>query len=74
MNNLDISQPDPTWDYYVTWHSLHHIKAKLDAALKFIQEKEHATPITDKQLRELLDPVSDKLIELVEDLPEEDNA
>ncbi|MHC5613422.1 MAG: IS200/IS605 family transposase [Nostoc sp.] len=34
MNNLNISQPDPDWDYYEIWQSLHTIKNKIDAGIK----------------------------------------
>ncbi|MBW4673448.1 MAG: hypothetical protein KME52_05335 [Desmonostoc geniculatum HA4340-LM1] len=46
MNNenlSDIPQPDPAWDYYPLWHSLHHIKAKIDASLKIMSDDESST-------------------------------
>lgn len=74
MNNknlLDSPQPDPAWDYYILWHSLHHIKAKIDAALKLMCDKEYSTNSIDIQIRELLDQGSNKLIEIVDLLPSE---
>ncbi|MDZ8261717.1 hypothetical protein [Nostoc sp. ChiQUE01b] len=41
--NKNISQPDPEWDYYEIWQSLHHIKTKIDAGLIFISGKEHTS-------------------------------
>ncbi len=65
----NISQPDPAWDYYPIWHSLHHIKAKIDVALTVLSEEKYSTPEIDKQLRAILDPPSDKLVELISQLP-----
>jgi hypothetical protein len=70
--NLDIAHPDPAWDYYPLWHSLHHIKAKIDAALKLINQSETLDPKVDKQAREILDLASDKLIEVVHQLEHDD--
>ncbi len=70
--NLDIPQPDPAWDYYPLWHSLHHIKAKIDVALKLMSEVEITNLALDKQLREMLDSASDKLIEIVNQFPDDE--
>ncbi len=67
--NLDIVQPDPEWDYYPLWHSLRHIKAKIDVALNLIKIQEYASEDIDHDLRNLLEPTSNKLIEIVNDLP-----
>ncbi len=66
----NIPQPDPAWDYYPLWHSLHHIKARIDSALKIMSETENANEKTDNQLRKMLDLTSDKLIEIVQQFPE----
>lgn len=64
--------PDASWDYYVTWHSCQYIKAKVDAALKIMNDSENATPELDEEIQNLLIPASDRLILIVEDLePEE---
>ncbi len=73
MNNENLeftsdNQPDPAWDYYPLWHSLHHIKAKIDAALKIMNKQEYVNPVTDIEMREILDLASDKLIEIVNSL------
>ncbi|MBC1242199.1 hypothetical protein [Nostoc sp. 2RC] len=67
-NLSDIPQPDPEWDYYPLWHSLQHIKAKIDAALKVMNKQEYANSVTDVEMREILDLASDKLIEIVNSL------
>ncbi|MDZ8108347.1 MAG: hypothetical protein RM338_22365 [Nostoc sp. DedQUE12a] len=78
MNNINSEitpnnqEPDPAWDYYPLWHSLHHIKAKIDVALKLISTEEHATIETDKTLRAVLDPPSDKLVSIISELPYEE--
>jgi len=73
QENLNIPEPDPSWDYYVLWHSLHHIKAKIDAALKIIGNSEDARPEIGYLIRNLLEPASDKFTTIVEQLPEEDD-
>jgi hypothetical protein len=70
--NLDIAHPDPAWDYYPLCYSLHHIKAKIDAALILINQSESLDPKVDKQARKILDLASDKLIEIVNQLEHDD--
>jgi hypothetical protein len=65
--NLDISYPDPEWDYYEIWQSLHTIKNKIDAGLKFISGEELADNTTDEKLKEILEPALEKLEEVIED-------
>jgi hypothetical protein len=78
MNNLEIPQPDPSWDYYVLWHSLHHIKAKIEDALKILGVEENAKLTLEREIKKLLDPASDKFIAILEQLPyvddEDDDA
>lgn len=69
MTENNIPDPDPAWDYYIVWHSLHHIKAKIDAALKIIGKSEDAKPEIDALIKNLLAPASDKFIEIVEQFP-----
>jgi hypothetical protein len=69
MNNQNSNNPDPAWDYYITWYSLRHIKAKIDEALIIMNENQKSTPITDRLIKQSLAPASDKLIEIVEQLP-----
>ncbi|RCJ16940.1 hypothetical protein A6S26_32055 [Nostoc sp. ATCC 43529] len=71
MNNEnldDIPQPDPSWDYYIHWHSLHHVQAKISQALNFMRDAEITNVAVDEQLREILDSASDKLIEVIQKL------
>lgn len=63
---LDIPQPDPSWDYYEIWQSLHSIKNKIDAGLKFIADQKKPTKATDQQLKEMLAEVVVKLDEIIE--------
>lgn len=72
MNEPDIPyipDPDPAWDYYIVWHSLHHIKAKIDAALKIIGKSEDAKPEIDALIKNLLVPTSLRFLEIVEQFP-----
>ncbi|MEH1981397.1 MAG: hypothetical protein V7L27_19375 [Nostoc sp.] len=67
---LSIPHPDPAWDYYIAWYSLHHIKDKIDEALIIMNENEKSTPQIDHLIKQSLAPASDKLIEIVERLPD----
>jgi len=44
-------QPDPAWDYYNTWTSLHIAKNQIDQVLTYIKDKEVAYFETDNLLR-----------------------
>ncbi len=74
MVENEVPHPDPAWDYYPLWHSLHHIKAKIDSALNFMIQEEYANPGTDEELRKILDSASDKLIEIVNQFPDDDDV
>ncbi|MEH2115380.1 hypothetical protein [Nostoc sp.] len=69
--DLNIPQPDPAWDYYILWHSLHHIKAKVDETLQIMNHIEKATPEIDQEIRQTLVPASNKLIEIINELPDD---
>ncbi|MHC5613996.1 MAG: hypothetical protein ACYTXA_24130 [Nostoc sp.] len=66
MNNLNISQPHPDWDYYEIWQSLHTIKNKIDAGIKLISGEELADSTTDEKLKEILEPALEQLESLIE--------
>ncbi|MBD2413610.1 hypothetical protein FACHB389_34805 [Nostoc calcicola FACHB-389] len=70
--NSEMTQLDPAWDYYPLWHSLHHIKARIDSVLNLMIREEDASPGADKEFRRILDLTSDKLIEIVNQFPEDD--
>ncbi|MEH1897649.1 MAG: hypothetical protein V7K94_20560 [Nostoc sp.] len=58
--------PDPSWDYYVLWHSLNHVKAKINAALRIMADNEDSDPNLDKQIKDLLEPASDVFIQIID--------
>ena len=69
MNNLNISQPDPEWDYYEAWQLLHDIKNKIDAGLKLISGisgEEHADYTSDEKLKEILELALAQLENVIE--------
>ena len=66
MNNLNISQPDPDWDYYEVWQSLHTIKTKIDTGIKFISSKETGDNTTDENLKKILQPALEQLESVIE--------
>jgi hypothetical protein len=73
MIDENLPQPDPAWDYYIRWHSLHHIKAKIDAALQIMSSSEEANSEVNDDIKRLLDPASDKLVEIVDSLTFDDD-
>ncbi|HYX18778.1 MAG TPA: hypothetical protein VE944_31300 [Nostoc sp.] len=55
MNNeeyLNIPQPDPSWDYYLTYHRLLKARAELNKLIQDISELELATDESDKSINE----------------------
>ncbi|MEA5626601.1 hypothetical protein [Nostoc sp. UHCC 0251] len=66
--NTNIPEPDPVWDYCQIWDSLQKIKAKIDVALEFMSEQEYASLYSDQEIKKLLAPASNKLIEIVNDV------
>ncbi|MEH2050907.1 hypothetical protein [Nostoc sp.] len=50
--NLDIPQPDPSWDYYLTYHRLLKAKSQLNQLIKDISELELASPESDQSINE----------------------
>ena len=44
----DTNSPDPAWDYYLLWHSLHRAKAQIDQALTHLKELEVANDDADR--------------------------
>ena len=53
MNNENlehIPQPDPTWDYYITWHKLFKAKSHLEKLIKYVGQFEDAEPEVDEQV------------------------
>ena len=48
--NLNISQPDPSWDYYITWHKLFKAKAHLEKLIKYVGQFEEAETSIDEQI------------------------
>jgi hypothetical protein len=59
-------EADPGWDYYEIWQSLHSVKAKIEAGLTFIADKEKATKDTDQKLKEKLADALGKLEEVID--------
>ncbi|MEH2001084.1 MAG: hypothetical protein V7L00_20435 [Nostoc sp.] len=66
MNNLNISQTDPDWDYSEVWQSLHIAQNKIDAGIKFISDQETGDDATDQKLKEILKPALEHLESVIE--------
>ncbi|MFN6515686.1 MAG: hypothetical protein RMY29_014490 [Nostoc sp. CreGUA01] len=65
----EITHPDPACDYYVLWHELRHVTARIDVVLKIISDKETANDEVNKQIKQILQPTLDELTSIVERLP-----
>jgi len=46
--NLDIPHPDPSWDYYITYHRLLKAKSQLNQLIKDISEIKSSSAESDK--------------------------
>jgi hypothetical protein len=55
--NLDIPQPDPAWDYYVTWHKLLKAKSQLDKLIQELSEFEEESVTQNEYFEEQLSKV-----------------
>lgn len=62
----NIPQPDPAWDYYETWQSLHIAQFKIKNGLKLVLGQEAANHDTDQKLKEILESIVDRLEEILE--------
>ncbi|MBN3897357.1 MAG: hypothetical protein HWQ41_19375 [Nostoc sp. NOS(2021)] len=74
-DDLDLlnGSPDPAWDYYVLWHRIQQIKAQLDRALIWISQVENQNTATDKETAVLLRKPWDRLDEILNGLPDDDD-
>jgi hypothetical protein len=64
LNN--IPQPDPAWDYYEVWQSLHIAQFKIKNGLQLVLSQEAANHDTDQKLKEILESIVDRLEEIIE--------
>lgn len=61
-----IPQPDPNWDYYELWQSLHIAQFKIQAGLKLVLGQEQANHDTDQKLKEILETVVEELEQVID--------
>ncbi|MFN6485993.1 MULTISPECIES: hypothetical protein [unclassified Nostoc] len=47
-NSNNIAEPDPSWDYYITYHKLLKGKFHLDELIKYISKFEEASTETNE--------------------------
>ena len=52
-----IPEPDPSWDYYLTYHTLIKAKFKLDKLIKEVSQFEEASVTQDEYITEHLSKV-----------------
>ncbi|WP_445631576.1 hypothetical protein [Nostoc sp. DSM 114167] len=53
----NIPEPDPSWDYYVTWHKLLKAKSQLDKLIKDVSEYEEETVTQNEYFEEQLSKI-----------------
>ncbi|MHC5675349.1 hypothetical protein [Nostoc sp.] len=59
MTENNIPQPDPAWDYYLTYHKLLKAKAQLNQLINDIKELESASVESDESInKDLVDLIS----------------
>ena len=61
-------QADPNWDYYEIWLELTTLNNKITEGLKLISFQEKADNEIYKQLQKILEPHTDVLSDIVDDL------
>lgn len=59
--NADYAIPDPLWDYSEIWHECQQARQQLQQMLVTMQEIESATPESDRQIKEALDTIEQRL-------------
>ena len=59
--NADYAIPDPLWDYSEIWCQCQQAGRQLQQMLVSMQEIENATPESDRQIKEALDTIGQKL-------------
>ncbi|MDZ7970863.1 MAG: hypothetical protein RM368_39080 [Nostoc sp. DedSLP03] len=50
-------EPDPSWDYYITWHKLLKAKSQLDELIKNVSEYEIETVTQNEYFEEQLSKI-----------------
>ncbi|BAY34194.1 hypothetical protein NIES2107_60990 [Nostoc carneum NIES-2107] len=65
MSEESLPQPDPSWDYYTYWNDLERIKDTINTALKLMAQHEESNTEANKDIKQLLNKASEKLIEVI---------
>ncbi|MFN6450182.1 MAG: hypothetical protein RMX59_033260 [Nostoc sp. DedSLP05] len=65
QNLSDIPQPDPAWDYYITWHKLYRAKHRLDKLLNYLAGIEQTNIDTDEEIEADVVKIISQLQELM---------
>ncbi len=59
--NADYYIPDPDWDYSEIWHECQQASQGLERMLAVMQQVDGATPESDRQVKEALDAIGQRL-------------
>lgn len=59
--NADYPLPDPSWDYYEIYVDCQESAQQLQKLIRFMSQAENGTLDTDKQIKELLDAIGQRL-------------
>lgn len=52
MDELDLFQPDPSWDYSELWSATFKAKEKLQSIIEYMKLIEQSDELTDERLRQ----------------------
>ncbi|MEH2263833.1 hypothetical protein [Nostoc sp.] len=63
--NLNIPQPDPSWDYYIEWHKLIRANAQLKELIEFISKIENAREDVQEILRQDISKIIATLADII---------
>ncbi|WP_017654570.1 hypothetical protein [Fortiea contorta] len=54
----NIPEPDPAWDYYVTWHQLIKARSKLDELIEYLGTIENSSADSDRNLKAFVSQIN----------------
>ncbi|MEH1785898.1 MAG: hypothetical protein V7L23_10030 [Nostoc sp.] len=66
MNDIsNILPPDPTWDYYLTWHKLFKANSHLKELIQYIGQFENEEAGINERIKQDLSFINDLLMDVL---------
>lgn len=66
LENNNIPQPDPNWDYYEVWQLLQIAQFKIQTGIKLLLGQEQANNETDQTVKETLETALENLEQVID--------